>query len=139
MKELIDYILAHTVRGECKCGQCADVGNKPDPNGHTANLVFFKVATRDNPERQRFEELTRAHENGEFSNVNPFDGKEHNYIELGAWIGDQGLAMQYMGLGVLLGSFNLLSPQTVLHIPDDDPVVMQMAGMGLLAVQKVTA
>ena len=54
-------------------------------------------------------ELTQKHR-GEFGDCDPMDGGEHNYMELGGWIGDQGIAMQYMGLGVLLGVFNLLSP-----------------------------
>ena len=44
MESLIDYVLKHTERGECNCGQCLDRGDKPDPVGHTVDLGFFKVA-----------------------------------------------------------------------------------------------
>ena len=57
-------------------------------------------------------------------------------MELGGWIGDQGIAMQYMGLGVLLGVFNLLSP-AMLGLTPDDPMFKQMLGMGMLSIQVV--
>lgn len=126
----------HTIRGECTCGKCIGVGTKPDPTGHTADLVFFKVAANGKPSAEEFKRLTtEAH--GEFGNCDPLDGKEHNYLELGGWIGDQGLAMQYMALGSLLGVFSLLTPITMLKLPADDPLVKEMAGMGLIAVQAV--
>lgn len=129
---LIDYVSRHVERGECKCGRCSDAGNRPDPDGHTADLVFFKVAKRGEPTREEFERLTKGHR-GEFCDCDPFDGNEHNYIELGGWIGDQGLAMQYMGLGSLVGAFRLMTPKTM-GFPDD--LVMQMAELGLVSVLK---
>jgi hypothetical protein len=132
MTELAEYVFQHTERGECHCGKCVDVGEKPDPTGHTVDMVFFKVAAKNSPERGRFIELTNGHQ-GEFGEgVNPFDGQEHSYLELGGWIGDQGLAMMYMALGVSLGVFNLLSP-AILGI--DGPTALQMAGMGFLSIQ----
>jgi hypothetical protein len=133
MTPLIEYVLKHTERGECNCGQCSDRGDKPDPDGHTVDLGFFKVAAKDNPNDGTFISLTRKHQ-GEFGDCNPLDGCEHSYIELGGWIGDQGLAMQYMGLGVLLGVFKLLPP-AILGIPSDDPVFKQMLGAGFLSIQ----
>lgn len=135
MESLIDYVLKHTERGECNCGQCLDRGDKPDPVGHTVDLGFFKVAAKDNPDKETFLELTQKHR-GEFGDCDPMDGGEHNYMELGGWIGDQGIAMQYMGLGVLLGVFNLLSP-AMLGLTPDDPMFKQMLGMGMLSIQVV--
>lgn len=128
--KLVDYVIAHTKRGECKCGSCCDVGNKPDPS-HSVDMVFFKCAATDQPQAGAFRELTSAHK-GEFCSINPFDGKEHSYIELGGWIGDQGLAMQYMALGVALGLFTLLSP-AMLGL--EGKLAMEMAGKGLLSIQ----
>lgn len=128
MNDLIDFVLSHTERGECKCGRCIDFGSQPDPVGHTADLVFFKVAKRGTPSLEDFKRLTAAQDG-----CNPFDGQEHNYIELGAWIGDQGLAMLYMGLGTLLGAFRLLTPKSVLGLDGD--LAMQMAGAGMVVVQ----
>lgn len=133
MTPLVDYVLNHTERGECNCGQCADRGENPDPQGHTIDLGFFKVAAKNNPDKDMFLQLSGAH-NGEFGECDPLDGGEHSYMELGGWIGDQGLAMQYMGLGVLLGVFNLLSP-AMLGITSDDPLFMQMLGSGFLSIQ----
>jgi hypothetical protein len=131
MQSLIDYVLAHTERGECKCGKCFDAIGKPDPQGHTVDMVFFKVAAKDAPSKETFVHLTNEHK-GDFCEVDPFDGHEHNYMELGAWIGDQGIAMQYMGLGVALGVFSLLSP-AMLKL--EGPLAMRMAQNGMLAVQ----
>ena len=127
-----DYVVSHTDRGECKCGKCCDAGSKPDPQ-HSVDMVFFKVATTNDPSAEEYRKLTSEHK-GDYAEVDPFDGKEHSYLELGAWIGDQGLAMQFMALGVSLGLFNLLSP-AMLGI--EGPEALQMAGMGLLAIQSV--
>src|ERR1035438_6545721 len=129
-----EYVTNHTERGECKCGKCADVGTKPDPIGHTADIVFFKVKAVNSPSIEEFKRLTEDAK-GEFCAVNPFDGKEHSYLELGGWIGDQGLAMQYMGLGTLLGLFQLLTPITMLGLAADDPLTQKMAGAGMISVQ----
>jgi hypothetical protein len=133
---LSEYVLAHTIRGECKCGRCIDVGTTPDPTGpHTIDLTFFKVALP--PEQPAlvvadFRQLIAEHI-GVFTPVDVFDGKEHNFMELGGWLGDQGLALQFMGLGVLLGVFELWSPDTVL--PDMPPdLKQQMAALGMVAI-----
>lgn len=128
-----DYVVRHTIRGECQCGACIDKGTAADPKGHTADMVFFKVAATDSPTTEDFVRLTKS-TRGEFADVDPFDGKEHGYIELGGWIGDQGLAMQYMGLGVLLGVFKLLSPDTLLGDSCPPDLRMQMVGAGMLSV-----
>lgn len=133
MSSLVDYTLSHTVRGECNCGKCIDRGDKSDPDGHTVDIGFFKVAAKDNPDKETFLRLTKEH-HGEFGECDPMDGGEHNYMELGGWIGDQGIAMQYMGLGVLLGTFKLLSP-AMLGLTSDDPMFKQMLGMGMLSIQ----
>jgi hypothetical protein len=132
MNDLAKYVYAHTERGECKCGKCLDVGDSPDPIGHTIDMVFFKVAVKDNPSLDEFNLLTSEAKHGEFANMDPFDGQEHNYMEIGAWIGDQGLAMLYMTLGVYLGAFTLLSP-ALLGL--SGPEALQLAGMGMLSIQ----
>jgi len=133
----VDYVLAHTERGECQCGKCFDKGTHPDPEGHTVDLGFFKVAAKDNPDKAEFLRLTKEHQ-GEFGDCNPVDGKDHSYLELGGWIGSQGVAVQYMGLGALLGIFHTLSP-AMLGIKPDDPLYQEMLGMGFLSVQAITA
>lgn len=95
--------------------------------------MFFKVAAADAPTLPEFRKLTTEHA-GEFCDVDPFDGREHNYLDLGGWLGDQELALRYMGLGSLLGAFRLLSPKAML-LGITDAQAMQLAGMGMLAVQ----
>jgi len=131
MEHLAEFVIGNTERGECKCGQCIDVGSKPDPQGHTVDMVFFKVVKKNGATADEFKRLTAEHK-GHYGDVNPLDGKEHNYMELGGWIGDQGLAMQYMALGVLLGEFALLSP-AILGFTGAE--AQQMAGMGFLSIQ----
>lgn len=124
------YVIDHAERGECKCGKCIDVGNKPDPQStHSVDMIFMIVSPKNEPSMDEFRKLSALH-NGEFAQVNPFDGKEHSYIELGAWIGDQGLALQYMALGVSLGLFKLLSGKTMLRSTQEE--ALQLAGVGLL-------
>lgn len=140
MTKLPDYVSAHTTRGECQCGKCCDRGAAPDPTGHSVDTTFFKVAaTKDadqnSPTKAMFLGLTKAH-HGEFAECDPLDGNEHGYIELGAWIGDQGLALQYMALGALLGVFRLMSPDTMMpSMPTD--LKMRMAESGLVTVKSL--
>lgn len=133
---LIEYVMAKSTRGECQCGECFDRGEKPDPTGHTADLMFFKVGVAGKPDADTFRRLTAEHV-GAFGSVDPFDGDEHGFMELGGWIGDQGLAMQYMGLGTVLGVFKLLSPKTMLGDLIPAELQMTMAQRGLLTVVAV--
>ena len=101
---------------------------------HTADLIFFKVSKREGADAKEFKKLARAHA-GEFRECDPFDGKEHGYQELGAWIGDQGMAMMFMGLGHLLGIFDLLTPRTILPPDLAEEMAMQMAQSGMVTVK----
>ena len=131
MKNLGEYVSAFTQRCECQCGRCCDGGARPDPE-HAVDLVFFKVAIVGEPALAEFESIARSHD-GVFCECDPFDGKEHGYLELGGWLGDQGLALLFMGLGALLGRFTLLTPRTVMPgLPED--IVLRMAGAGLVTV-----
>jgi hypothetical protein len=125
---LADYVAEHAVRGACQCGRCFDAVADPQnhqPNGHTADLVFFKVAQKD-ADAEEFKKLVAV----EFPHW--LDGNEHSYLETGWDIGDQGLAMMAMGLGSILGTWKLLSP-AMLPLPDD--LKMQMAGAGYITIQ----
>jgi hypothetical protein len=137
--ELSEFIKKHAERGACRCGKCFDAPANPEskqPSGHTADLVFFEVCARDNPSAMDFVMASKAHR-GEFGDplLNPFDGKEHGYIELGGWLGDQGAALMYMGLGVVLGVFDLLTPKTMLPGRVPESLAMQMAQHGYVTVR----
>lgn len=126
---LAEYITLNCVRVACQCGECIDAPEKPEekqPDGHTADLVFFKVAKTNGATKEAFEKFVKD----EFPHW--LNGEEHNYLEMGADIGDQGLALMAMGLGKLLDVWQLLTPK-MLPIPED--LQMQMAGMGMISVK----
>lgn len=127
MSDLINYINSHTQRGSCECGRCIDAPEEAvQPKGHTADLIFFKVCAINDPQPEDLRSLIEAEES------NLFDGEEHSYLEVGGWIGDQGLALTLMGLGSLLGLWNLLTPR-IFNLSED--LVQQMAGQGYISVQ----
>ena len=132
MSDLAKFVVNHTLRSACRCGKCIDPGN-PDVYllPHTVNMYFFDVCAVENPTVEEFLQLTKEHQ-GDFAELDPLDGKEHSYIEVGGWIGDQGLAMQYMGLGKLLGVWNIMHPGMLPGI--DKALADQMAGMGLVSI-----
>ncbi len=135
--DLIEFVQYHTMRGECTCGKCVDVKNEaPMPalfGAHTVDMEFFKVAFLNAPAKDEFLRLMKDHK-GVHNEVDCLDGKEHNYLELGGWIGDQGLAMQFMALGVHLGVFSLLGPSTVFSFLPKE-MRQQLAGQGFVAIQ----
>jgi len=136
MKELHEFVAAWSQVGSCRCGRCMDAPEVAVvPPGHTVNMIFFDVALIDKPSKEKFIELTKANKTGSFNSVDMFDGHEHNYMELGGWIGDQGAALQYMGMGVLLDVFDLMSPITMLGLDKDNPLVKQGAERGFLSIK----
>ena len=137
MQELIDYVHANVERGPCCCGKCIDRVAEPEtkqPQGHTAEMVFFKVSAKSTADVNKFTELVKKNINGSFCNVDLFDGKEHGYMEIGGWIGDQGTALMFMGLGTVLGLWKLMTPRTILGDTLPDDLGGKMAGAGLISV-----
>jgi hypothetical protein len=128
---LTEYVDAHTARGVCRCGKCFDRGGSPDPTGHVADLVFFPVAATNSPTVEEFVTLTKEHVS-EFFPVDPLDGDEHNYMEIGGWIGSQEMALRYMGLGALLGVFTLMTPKTLIPAIID-AMAIELAEMGMVS------
>ena len=131
--KLQDYVIEHAEGGACTCGKCCDAPDTPEqkqPDGHTVNLTFFKVANHGG-DKDTFLSLVKS----EYPDW--LDGKEHNYLEVGAEMGDQGLALMTIGLGHLLGAWRALSPDTMFGslIPDD--LKQQMAGSGMVSLQSV--
>jgi hypothetical protein len=133
--DLIEYVEGHTERGACTCGRCFDAPADPQshqPVGHTADLMFFQVKALNEPKADELKALIQAHQPA-FVEIDLFDGQEHNYMQVGAWIGDQGYALQLMGLGSLLGLWNLITPYLLGDLPKD--LVDLMVGMGFVAIQ----
>lgn len=136
MNKLAEYIMAYSQRGACTCGRCEDALDNPEqkqPDGHVADMIFFKVSAKDGPSADELKRLIQEHV-GEFCQCDLFDGKEHSYLQVGGFVGDQGLALQLMGLGTVLGMWTLLTPRSILgkDIPDD--MANGMAGAGFVSV-----
>ncbi len=135
---LIQYIQKYATRGPCTCGRCIDAVANPESKQpqaiHTADVVFFKVTPNAGIDTKELTKKIAEHE-GEFCACNLFDGAEHSYLEVGGWLGDQGLALTLMGLGECLGLWKLLTPRSVLgkDVPED--LVQKMAGAGYVSIQ----
>ncbi len=133
MQKLIEFIIEHTVRGACTCGLCRDAPKNPEekPTGHTADLEFFKVSLKNNPDPEVLRSLIEENVTGAYVNVDLFDKKEHGFTEIGGWIGDQSMALMLMGLGELLGLWKLHTPAS-LNAPKE--LRMMMAQNGLVSI-----
>ena len=118
MGGLAEYVFENCIRGTCMCGKCPDVSAKKfQPDGHTADVQFFKVALKNSRLidvdkdviKKNFIQLIKSHK-GIYSEIDLFDGDEHNFIEIGRWIGNQGVALELMGMGELLGIWKVATP-----------------------------
>lgn len=129
MTELQKYIADNVNRGPCTCGRCIDgIGGAENkqPDGHTADLIFFKVSTSNGANKSHLKKLI----NKTFPKL--LDGEEHSYLEIGGDIGDQGMALSLMGIGKLLGLWELLTPKSM-GMPEE--LISQMAGMGMITIK----
>lgn len=135
MEKLLEFIAEHSTRGACTCGKCIDApGNPKDiqPEGHTIDMEFFKLSLKNKPKAKVLRKLIEDNPTGTFSDIDLFDGKDHNYMEIGGWIGDQSDAMVLMGMGDLLGLWEVFTP-TKLGMPP--LLAKELAGQGLLFIK----
>lgn len=112
----------------------ASVYGSEEGGSGSVSVGFFYVHPFEDSEAtaEALVEAIKAAEEGEFANVSTqrlLEGP--NYIELGGWLGDQGLALQFMGLGTLLGQWSVITPAT-LGIKGED--AQQMLGMGFVMI-----
>lgn len=134
MSELVKYILDHAERGVCQCGRCSDAVPVEDgARPHTADMIFFNVSAKPGADAEELRALVLAHK-GVFGECDLFDGNDHSYIEVGGWVGDQGLGLVLMGLGSLLGLWTLLTPKIVFKGRLNDDEVKSLAGAGFVTV-----
>lgn len=134
MDRLREFVLENGVRGACTCGLCCDAPPDPkkqQPDGHTVNLTFFKVALRTHGDSSVLSEQMKELVEDEVPAL--LDGKEHSYIQIGADIGDQGLALTLIGVGHLLGLWAALSPDTLLPEAPEG-LKKQMAASGMVSL-----
>ncbi len=138
MDTLAEFVQANTTRNSCECGRCVDATDNPDtfPTKHSVSVEFFEVGLIDGlePDAVEFRRLVNE-QKGVFGEVNLFDGEEHNYMELGGWIGDQGLALLTMALGDMLGVWTLMTPTSMLGEGIPKEMRMNMAGGGMVAIK----
>lgn len=132
---LVDYLLQNAIVIYPQSGM-------PDPDrsayvGDWQDVIFFKVAAKPSAKDTEVRELIAQHK-GEFCDVDPLDGRNHDFLELGGWIGDQGAALTLMGLGAALALWELLTPKSILGEFVDDHTAMQMSGMGMIAIKAKT-
>lgn len=127
MSALVDYVELHTlmVKGGEETILCLQNG---------VDMVLCFVAVVGEPDTAATLRRLIPEHNGEFADVDPFDGEEHSYIELGAWIGDKGLALRLMALGAKVGLWTLLTPITLLGKAISRADAVRMAGNGLVAI-----
>lgn len=124
MTKLIEYIIAHTERGECQCGKCCDKQPDREPTTHSVDMQFFWVSAKDNPTAEELRELlVSEYPDMERLRVGP------SYLEIGGALGDQGIALLLIALGELVGLWKAITPK-VLGFTGLE--ANQMAGMGLL-------
>jgi hypothetical protein len=132
MKTMIDYVMSKSIRGDCTCGSCFDAAAQPDqPKGHTADLTFFKVAATPEASADALRALVQE------AMPNLLDGREHSYIEIGVEMG-QDAALRLIGLGGVLGLWNVLSPDTVMPFLNQEERIL-LAQRGLVALKVVQA
>ena len=142
MGDLAKYVIEHSIRGICTCGKCNAPVKKFQPDGHTVDLHFFKVALKNSQDladadkaiiRKNFIQLMKSHK-GIYNGINILDGKEYNFIDIGRWIGDQSLALMLMGMGEILGVWKVATPDRL--APDFSEETRNMlAGAGYISIQ----
>jgi len=71
----------------------------------------FFVSIVHGPERDEFLRCTRTHAENN-PGCDPLDGRVHSLQEVTRWIGIRELALRFIGLGVILGVFELVRPWT---------------------------
>jgi hypothetical protein len=128
---LHQYVLENTIRGACTCGKCIDAPDNPEqkqPEGHTVDMAFFKVSKRDTADAKTFRSLVET----EYPHW--LEGGERSFIQMGAEMGDQGIAIATIALGDLLDVWQALTPAK-LSVPPE--AAIRMAEMGLLSLYSV--
>lgn len=100
------------------------------------DVHFFRCVVHESFDRERFRELLRAAladrpdgtDNGEFNNINEARAAQGpSYIEWGAWIGSQDLALRMFACGEVAGLWKVITPK---RLGVEGAMAEQMAGGG---------
>lgn len=129
--KLYDYVVENSVQGACCCGRCVDAPEDPEseqPSGHTTDVVFFKVSAGPNASKEVFLRLVEA----EFPVW--LDGQVHSFLEVYADLGDRVVALTAMGLGEVLGVWQVMTPVRLLPFISKE-LSLEMATLGCFALR----
>ena len=76
-----------------------------------------------------------------YSNIAEDNCVDHLYFENNpdaeGWLGSQDVAIRLMGLGVIVGLWNVLHPVNMLGIDRNHPMAQQLAGMGMVSLKAI--
>ena len=122
--QINSYVRQHTSRGECQCGRCVDKMPDRDAPPHSVNVHFFWVSSINDPDKYFLRTLLSEH----------YPDRERlrkgpGYIELGGVLGDQSIALRLIGLGGILGLWEVVTPAS-LGITGD--AAKDLAGKGFV-------
>jgi hypothetical protein len=67
----------------------------------------YRVSASHDPQKDRFLDFIHLHAE-KAPRCNPLDGRKHRLSEIAGWIGNRALARRFIGLGVILGVFELV-------------------------------
>jgi hypothetical protein len=98
------------------------------------DVYFFTVKAAPGSSGMALRDLILKHK-GAHVEVDLFDGNEHGYIELGAWLDSQEVALALIGLGTELELWKLLSPRTMLSRTVPAELEERLVGQGYLSLQ----
>jgi hypothetical protein len=116
----------------CKNAMTLPVSNKDGVSVH-----FFKVGLRGDADvtAEELVALIKDSEEGNFARITVDRLKAGpSYIELGGWLGDQGAALMFMGLGEILGLWDVVTPETMLRGTVNQGKADELAGLGLVMI-----
>lgn len=107
-----------------------DVHGKP-LKGETADVCFFHVALGPSAERETFLKLV----NDEYPGW--LDGMQRSFLQIGAEIGDDCIALQTMAMGKLLNVWDLTAPTRASDLGYFVKQLKEISQRGLISIQKL--
>ena len=131
IQDVARYVSAHT--------KVYDADEVADTGIAHVSVHFYQVAAVGEPTRQELLDLIADNEKGEWTTIALSRAEEGpSYIEWGGWIGDQGLALRLLGLGELVGLWQVITPERMnvpLELRGDMAGAGYVCNAGFLSVE----
>jgi hypothetical protein len=124
MSDLTDFIHNHIVGAI----------NEPPKNPKIIDVYFYKIGITGDPDKDEFMHLIETFEGRFIDRVNLFDGKEHDFMELGAWLGSQMTALGFMAIGAYFELWDVLTPNNMLPASATQEIKDLLARSGFVAI-----